>query len=92
MATAQIVLRIRPVSSKHHMTATSQKRRAETPLFQAFSRHLNPKSTGRHCIKDATTIDTMIANSIQSCGKVQSSKAIDTRGFGDFVFGDRKAS
>lgn len=57
MAMAQTAYRTRPAFYRRSIAATKWSRRAETPLFQVFSRPSSVKVTDGLCIKDSTKID-----------------------------------
>lgn len=61
MAMAQTAYQARPTFHRTTAAAARHTHRAETPLFQAFSRPSSAKITDGLCIKDATTIDEAVA-------------------------------
>lgn len=65
MAMAQTAYRTRLASRKTLVAAAGISRRANTLLFQAFSRLSCLKTTDRLCIKDTTTIENKTQNWIQ---------------------------
>ncbi len=65
MAMAQTAYRTRLASRKTSVAAAGISRRANTLLFQAFSRLSCLKTTDRLCIKDTTTIEINVEDLIQ---------------------------
>lgn len=75
MEMAQAVYRARPAFSYAPVPVTKHTDRAQMPLFQAFLRSSSEKTTDRHCIKVAITIDpacgsgSLLLKSLKVLGK-----------------------
>ena len=57
MAMTQATQSASQTSYRRRATTFRSARRAEIPLYQAFSRHPHQEATDCHCIKDGTPID-----------------------------------